>query len=298
MQRSATARVPARAAIAGNPSDGYLGAVLSVMVEDLAAEVTVNEHGPRATVPIVDATLAALADHHGDPSIRQLRAHSETSIPRSVGLAGSSALVIATIRAVNAFVGVEMAVTDVATLAHRIERVDLAIPGGWQDQIVQSHGRDCLMSFEGPAAADVVVTPVDTSRIPFFVAWTESPEPSGVVHADLRQRMAAESAGALRDAMHRSADCARRAREAIVSHSVHDLKEAINATYDLRASMMTLDPRHASLVAAARAHGASANSAGSGGAIVGVLPKAGEIFVDAMARDGHQILTWQREEPV
>ena len=49
----------------------------------------------------------------------------------------------------------------------------------------------------------------------------------------------------------------------------------MDASFDERAALLDLDPRHVAMVHAARGAGASANYAGSGGAIVGTLPPDG-----------------------
>jgi hypothetical protein len=46
----------------------------------------------------------------------------------------------------------------------------------------------------------------------------------------------------------------------------------MDASFDERLKIMSVDPLTARMVETARAAGASANSAGSGGAIVGTLP--------------------------
>jgi glucuronokinase len=93
----------ARAALAGNPSDGYGGAVLAIALRGFSAQATARPgSGPRVDPPLelVEATLRRFA--------RELCAEAQnstigwsTSIPRSVGLGGSSAIVIATLRALG-----------------------------------------------------------------------------------------------------------------------------------------------------------------------------------------------------
>ena len=51
--------------------------------------------------------------------------------------------------------------------------------------------------------------------------------------------------------------------------------DKLDASFDERSALLELDPRHVAMVRAARAAGASANYAGSGGAIVGTLPPSG-----------------------
>ncbi|MEN3282842.1 MAG: glucuronokinase, partial [Solirubrobacteraceae bacterium] len=50
---------------------------------------------------------------------------------------------------------------------------------------------------------------------------------------------------------------------------------ALDGSFDERDALLELDPRHVAMVRAAREAGASANYAGSGGAIVGTLPTEG-----------------------
>ena len=59
-----------------------------------------------------------------------------TSIPRGVGLGGSSAIVIAVLRALCALHGTELDPARMAELALAIETEDLAIAAGPQDRVV------------------------------------------------------------------------------------------------------------------------------------------------------------------
>src|SRR4051794_38984863 len=114
------ARVPARVGLVGNPSDGYGGAVLAAVVEAWAAEALaaptsgairlrslpgglaewpsmdalvadVAARGPDAPHAIVAAALAALDDHVGG-GLPGVDIEWSSTVPRSVGLAGSSAI--------------------------------------------------------------------------------------------------------------------------------------------------------------------------------------------------------------
>lgn len=280
-------RVPARAALAGNPSDGYGGAVLSVPLPVWAATVTIL--GPDITptsaeIELVRATKARFAADRTPTD--GFAVEVATTIPRSVGLAGSSAIVIATIRALAEATEASLTDRDVAEMAHTIERVDMGIAGGWQDQIIQSNrtGLPLLMEFAEPITA-AVVTP---APIPLFVAYsTGGAQPSGISHADLRSR-----AHELADVMGELAELARAAADALASHNTHELKQAIDTTFDLRSTIMTIEPAHRAMIDAAREAGAACNFAGSGGAISGVVPKDSETFVAALESAGLTVVTW------
>ena len=110
---------PARAALLGNPSDGYGGAVVAFAFADFVARVErcegIDAH-PDA-VPLLRA--AARRADAGDAGLR-LR----TTIPREVGLGGSSAIVIAALRAL----GVDRPPDELARMALAVEVEDLGSP--------------------------------------------------------------------------------------------------------------------------------------------------------------------------
>jgi D-glycero-alpha-D-manno-heptose-7-phosphate kinase len=79
--------------------------------------------------------------------------------PPGSGLGGSSALVTATVAALAAFADRTMDAAEVARIAHAIERDDLGIPGGWQDQYATAIGGFNLLEFS--AAGGVRVLPLE-----------------------------------------------------------------------------------------------------------------------------------------
>ena len=296
-----TATCPARAAIAGNPSDGHGGAVVSTVVPAVAATVRVrtsarfevagtdlvdasieelsdrvDEEGCGDVQPLVPATLAVLHRLLG----AQLEPHQvevRSTIPRSVGLAGSSAIVIATIRAmIAAHAGAPWARSLVAepallaSLALAAEREILGIAAGLQDRVVQTLGGTVAMEF-GPDSMRTVgglaagtyrhLGPLPTG---LFVAYrAAAATDSGQVHAAVDP-----DDSRVRDAMGRAAIAARAAADAIEAGDAMALGVAMDDTFDQRASVMTLDPDHLEMIDVARAHGASANYTGSGGAVI------------------------------
>jgi glucuronokinase len=263
----ASGRAFARAALAGNPSDGYGGAVLAVTVPALAAHAEATSAAePRSDPPssLVDAAIARFAG--GACAVRW-----RTAVPREVGLAGSSAIVTAAVRALCALHGRTLGADELAELVLAVEVDDLGIAAGPQDRYAQAHEGLVLMDFAGRRPRverlDVALLP------PLYLAWrTDAAETSHAVHGGLRER-AGETA--VRAAMARLAAHARAARDALRARDAAALAAAIDGSYDERAALLALDPRHVAMVQAARAAGASANYAGSGGAIVGTLPAAG-----------------------
>lgn len=255
------ARAPARAALAGNPSDGYRGAVVGIALQGHFARAWIGDGDPLAP-DLVEATLARFRREFGCAAPVSV----ETTIPRSVGLGGSSAIVIAVLRALCAEHAVELAPTALAELALSIEVDDLGISAGLQDRLVQSHGGLVLMDFAGEHP---VVERLDPRLLPpLLVAWQDdAAEHSGVVHSDLRARFGAGEP-AVRDAMVALARHAHAAAEAVSAQDRERLCAAVDASFDIRAELLELDPRHVAMIRAARDAGAAANYTGSGGAVV------------------------------
>jgi glucuronokinase len=277
--------VRSRAALAGNPSDGYEGAVLSIPVPTLSVQASVGHGG--VNVDLVDAAIrrfsAEVAPIDSDVSVT-----FETTIPRSVGLAGSSAIVIATLRELARHAGARVDDVQLAQLAHAIERVDLGIAGGWQDQLCQVAGVPLLMDFTPPQSG----TELRPGRnMPFFVAWSETAaEASGESHAKLRRSVDSST-----PAIHELTELAHASAQAFQAGDVHGLKQAMTATLDVRFSMMAIHPVHREMAETVAALGAPCNFAGSGGAVVGIVPKDAARFFDDVHAAGLTTTTWEVE---
>ena len=242
----ASALVPARVGLVGNPSDGHGGAVLAAIVETWAAEaaatptpgvvrlrsrtagvaewasgtaLVADVAARRTDAPhgIVTAALTALDDHL-DGGLPGVEVEWSSRVPRSVGLAGSSAIAIAVIEAVSAIAGGSLDPRVVAALALDAEVRWMGIAAGWQDRIVQAHrgavlvdAGDMSMSIEGRAVPAV-------RRLPGFavdavIGWrADDRESSGVYHGALHGRAADR---AVADGMIRLGDLARRAATSV-----------------------------------------------------------------------------------
>jgi glucuronokinase len=257
----------ARAALAGNPSDGYGGAVLAVCVPRLAARAEATPATDPLSDPpsaLVDATIARFG--RGPCAVRWA-----TTVPREVGLGGSSAIVTATVRALCALHGHALAPDELAEMVLAVEVEDLGIAAGPQDRYAQAHEGLVLMDFAG---ARPRVERLDPALLPaLYVAWRSgAAEASHAVHGGLRER---GDEPRVRAGMQRLAGHARAAAQALRGGDHAAFAAALDASFDERAALLDLDPRHEAMVHAARDAGASANYAGSGGAIVGTLPADG-----------------------
>jgi galactokinase/mevalonate kinase-like predicted kinase len=260
----------ARAALAGNPSDGYGGAVLAMTLPSHGARACARPASGVGASPesrLVHAAAARfireLAPGAGGAAIEW-----STSVPRGVGMGGSSAIVIATLRALTELHGVEIGRSELAELALAVETEDLGIAAGLQDRVAQSYGGLTFMDFAAGRyeSLDQALLP------PIVVAWREDAGgESGAVHSGLRARFE-RGEGAVTDCMAELSGLARRARDAVLAGNTPELIRCVDRSVDARERMMELDPRHVEMVRCARASGAGANYAGSGGAIVAVCP--------------------------
>lgn len=269
-------RAFARAALAGNPSDGYGGQTLAVVVREFAAEAEVRPAAADRFVapgpggePLLRAALARFRASARAPGPVDIRC--VTTVPREVGLAGSSAIVIAVLRALSAATGVPLAEAALAEMALAVETEDLGIAAGMQDRLVQAHEALLAMDF-GPAGGIEVLDPVLLP--PLYLAWrTDAAAPSGRVHRALRERWAGADPE-VRAAMAQLAAHAATARDALLAGDADAFAACVDGSLEVRRRIMPVDARVLEMAAIARAQGASANSAGSGGAIVGTLPDA------------------------
>jgi glucuronokinase len=262
----------ARAALAGNPSDGYGGAVLALTLAGQRAQAVARRAPALAVSPeseLVRATVTRFA------RLRERAAAGtaiewSTSIPAGVGLGGSSAIVIAVLRALCSLYAVALAEPELAELALAVEVEELDIAAGLQDRVAQAYGGLTFMDFArdaGPWRYERL----DASLLPpLVVAWRcDTAGESGAVHSPLRDRHARGEPVVL-EALAELGSLARVARAALLARDRARLARCVDGSFDARRRMLPLDPRHVEMVQCARACGASANYAGSGGAIVAV----------------------------
>ncbi len=266
---------PARAALAGNPSDGYGGAVLAVTLPEFKAEAVARVAPGPSVSPASELVAATVRrfERHLAPEASCAAVRWSTSIPRGVGLGGSSAIVIATLRALCGLHGISVPADKLAAFALAVETEDLGIAAGLQDRVAQAYGGLVFMDFGSPPRYEQL----DPSMLPpLLMAWLgDAAEDSSLPHGDLRTRFSRGDPALLRG-LGALASAARNARKALLEGDAEAFRGSVDATFDTRRQMMTLDPRHIELVETARACGASANYTGSGGAIVAVCRDEGQ----------------------
>jgi glucuronokinase len=168
----------ARAGLIGNPSDGYHGKTISIIVREFRAEVILYEwerlelvlsqedqsrfdsigelardvrlHGYYGGIRLVKATIKKFIEYcDGRHRLhdRNFSVRYESNIPRCVGLAGSSAIIVATLRALMRFYDVQIPLHLQPSLALSVETEELGITAGLQDRVIQVHEGMVYMDF-------------------------------------------------------------------------------------------------------------------------------------------------------
>lgn len=323
-----------RAGLIGNPSDGYFGKTISFIMRNFAAEVTCYESprvmivpGPRDNlefgsreelvldvslngyyggIRLIKATIKAFSDYCQKAGIelapKNFTLEYKTGVPVRVGLAGSSAIITATMRALMAFYGVEIVQPQLPNLILSVETNELGIGAGLQDRVAQVYEGTVFMDFNrdllesrGYGAYEYL----DTAHLPpLFVAYHDNlSEGTEITHNDLRSRYNRGEKEVV-DAMKEFANYAEEAKNLIRQGKGKDIGPLMDANFDLRASICQISEGNHKLIEKGRKLGAHVKFAGSGGAVVGVYdgdPGRLEKLADAYASMGAALLVPQIE---
>lgn len=301
-----SAHAYARAGLVGNPSDGYFGKTISFVIRDFAATVKLFEspgfeilatpddfakhdsvdhflrhqklYGYYGGQRLMKAAVKKFFDYCRGNDIplhgRNFTLQFETTIPRLVGLSGSSGIVVATIRCLMQFFDVEIPRHLLPGLVLSAERDELGITAGLQDRVIQVYEGMVYMDFDktlmdgrGYGEYEPLRPP---SPPPLYVAYdAERAEISDVTHRNLR-KLYDGGDGTVVGAMKQFAALTDRGKAALLAGDWAELHAVTNANFDLRKTVMPIAPENQRMIDVARSVGASAKFAGSGGAICGV----------------------------
>jgi glucuronokinase len=299
----------ARAGLLGNPSDGYHGKTISIILRNFWANVVLYEwdsveivlaerdrarfhsihdlakdvelHGYYGGIRLIKATIKLFVDYCQTQGF-ELHDHNfsiryETNIPQQVGLAGSSAIITATLRALMEFYQVDIPLPAQPTLVLSVEE-ELGIAGGLQDRVIQCYEGVVYMDFSqtqeqvSGGLTHYYYEPLNPGLLRnIYVAYhTALSEPTEVFHNDIRSRYNRGEKIVI-DAMRHFAKLTEEGREALLTGDDERLGALIDENFDTRRQLYRLPAWQVQMVETARACGASAKFAGSGGAIIGVF---------------------------
>ena len=159
----------ARAGLLGNPSDGYFGKTIAFLVRDFRARVLLYPSARLEIMPskadmpvfesiedlhsstrwrgyyggirIIQALIVRFIDYCREHGVelpnRNFTIEYESTIPLRLGMGGSSAIIIAALRALCEYYGVKMLPAVQAKVALETETKELGVPAGPQDRVIQ-----------------------------------------------------------------------------------------------------------------------------------------------------------------
>jgi glucuronokinase len=315
-----------RAALIGNPSDGYFGKTIAFTFSNFSVRVTLYESPELEIVPSqrdgsTFSGIAALYDdvrlfgYYGGirlikSAIKSFYVHClenaialheqnftiryASDIPNLVGLAGSSAIITATMQALLAFYGVAIPKPQLANLIRAVENRELGISAGLQDRVAQVYQGMVYMDFDKRLIDKQGFghyEPLKPAHLPpLFIAYrTDLSEGSEVFHNHIHDRFERGEPEVV-EAMAFWANLTVQAKSALKQGDWKKLSELMDANFDKRKQIFQLSEGNLRMVETARSVGASAKFTGSGGAIIGVyadeamFEKLSDAFADQNIR--------------
>ena len=296
----------------GNPSDGFGGKTIAALISDFWASVILWE-SPKLDLlphPLFDpmsfgslqdlATTASFDGYYGGLRLlyaackkfyewcaeagiklepRNFTLQYDTTIPRQVGLAGSSAIITGVVKSLMEFY--ELGEDDIPlprqpNLVLSVETDELGISAGLQDRVVQVYGGLMYMDFDADymtAHGQGRYDRMDLSLLPpLYLAYTLDPSDSGRIHSTVRYRFERGEPEVVRG-MRRLAELTDACREALEVRDYEALSQLMDENFDIRRRVYgeeCLGPTNLRMIELARSFGLPAKFPGSGGAIVGL----------------------------
>jgi glucuronokinase len=298
-------RAFARAGLLGNPSDGFYGKTISIIIRNFGAIVSIYESpellieeqavdsnrfrniyhltdsvsltGYYGGARLIKAAVKKFCEYCEDNRIKlsnkNFTIRYQSSIPRQVGLAGSSAIITAAIKGLMKFYKVTIPLPYLPSLILSAEVDELGINAGLQDRVIQVYEGCVYMDFEKSQLEEHkhgIYERLNPENLPkLYLAYkVQLGKVSGKLFNTVRQRFESGDV-VVHDTLSEIASLAERGREAINNRDFNKLNKLINMNFDLRCRIMNISDSNLEMVSIARSCGASAKFSGSGGAIIG-----------------------------
>ncbi len=301
----------ARAGLLGNPSDGYYGKTIALIARNFRARVlvypsarleiklskadmpvfeslddlyaTTRWRGYYGGIRIIQALIVRFMDYCREQGFelenRNFTIEYESTIPLRLGMGGSSSIITAALRALCQYYGIDIPLPVQAKLVLDTETEELRVPAGPQDRVIQVYEGLVFMDFSRELMESRgygEYQPLDPGLLPnLYLAYrTSLSEGTEVFHSNVRERWNRGDEDVV-SAMSRWGDIAAEGKLALERGDKSRLNELINENFDLRERIYDVGRGNLEMIHAARRAGASANFAGSGGAIVGAIEDDG-----------------------
>jgi galactokinase/mevalonate kinase-like predicted kinase len=309
-QRQIACSAPGRAGIIGNPTDMYGGAVLSCSMGMRARVSIVSEAELILETGEETCRIKGLSDLHprGDrfdiaravldyfrlpPLACRIRYDSE--IPLKSGMAGSTALLVALLHALQVWQGESSSRYRLAEQARYVELNNLKVVCGYQDAYMCTFGGLNYMDFGGKqfyrrAEAELFATvePLapHVTRLPFVLGFTGVQHASSAVHRPLRERWL-DGEAAVVEGYRRITEIARTGKKALIQEDWRMLGRLMNENHEIQRDLGGSGESNEQLIGAALeagALGAKLAGAGDGGTIIALWPWADSTRLDEALR--------------
>ncbi|MFC1563658.1 mevalonate kinase [candidate division KSB1 bacterium] len=296
----------ARAGLLGNPSDGYYGKTISVIVKNFSANVVLCESrnleiiqnesdlckysnideliknititGYYGGTRLIKATIKTFYNyctvnniHIGD---KNFTIQYNTSIPRQVGLGGSSAIVTAVLRALMKFYKVNIPLEVQPNIVLSAEKDELSINAGLQDRVIQVFEGCVYMDFnkntmdEKKHGIYEKINPELLSNL--YIAYkTDLGKVSGSALNEIQTRFEMKDPIVLKT-LEQIANLAVLGKQAILNHNMKELSQLMKENFYHRKKIMQINESNMELIRTAEKCGTTAKFAGSGGSIIGI----------------------------
>uniref|UniRef100_H2SGJ7 Ubiquitin associated and SH3 domain containing Bb n=1 Tax=Takifugu rubripes TaxID=31033 RepID=H2SGJ7_TAKRU len=289
----------ARVGLMGNPSDGFNGKTIAMSVSNFWAEVTLVESATLVLVPhplndptafgslqdlfcisrkegylgglrLLQATCKKFYQFCSNQGIaltkQNFTLRYDTNIPRQVGLAGSSAIVSATLKCLMKFYSItdnDLPKPIRANFILNVETDELFITAGLQDRVVQVYEGLVYMDFSRTLMDEHgygSYVSMDMGALPpFWLAYLSDPSDSGRIHSNIRQRWLSGEPLVV-EAMRTFAELTDRARVALENRDWTTLAQLMDQNFELRRTVYTdecLGPGNLKMVRLAKKVGAA-----------------------------------------
>lgn len=294
-----------RAAVIGNPSDGFFGKTIAFVFSNFRTDIQlyetpeleikpqrldithfhsigelvddINFAGYYGGMRLLKATIKVFYEYCRKNNIalnqRNFTLRYQSNIPLRLGLAGSSAIITAGMRALKEFFQVDIPDPVFANMVLAVETDELGISAGLQDRVAQAFETPVFMNFD----KDIMDSQgygdyetIDTEKFPlFYIAFRKNlSEGTEVVHNNLRARFEIGDPRVLQ-AVLRWGQITMEFREAMEKSDYQAMHNLINENFDLRRKTIHISQGNIDMVELARSVGVSAKFTGSGGAIIG-----------------------------
>lgn len=229
-----------------------------------------------------------------------LRVRSYSDAPPGSGLGSSSTMVVALVAALAEHFSLALGEYELAHLAYEIERQDLALAGGKQDQYAAAFGGFNFMEFHRDDRVivnplrikDWVLAELEASVVLYFTGVSR--ESARII--DEQSRNAASGTGASVEAMHALKQEAVQMKEALLKADLAAFARTLQAGWEAKKRMASsiTNPMIDTVEALARDHGAVAtkvSGAGGGGFMMFVCDPCDRVRLSrALAAHGGKLL--------